>query len=215
MNDDSGHLHRETWQRIPWLVNGTVPAAERAEVERHLACCADCRDELAFQQRIHDGLSADVGSEASARDAFAKLAERLRDDTDFVPPVRRDRRQVWVAALAAAVVVQAIGLVILTAVVVQQSRTLRDASYRTLGAARIESDAALIRLVPKPGLAVGALQTLLDTHGLRIVDGHAGRAIYGLAATRPLDVAATLASLRAHDGVLLAEPVLAEGVDAR
>ena len=220
MNDDHHHTdpaeaHRETWQRIPWLVNGTAAEEERRQAETHLAGCADCRDEYALQERIRDGFeAAGCGSGDAARAAFARLAARLDEapapDREAPVPLRRGRGTGWLQALAAAVVVQAIGLVVLVGWIVQHP----PAPYRTLGNGESPAPAAVIRLVPAPALGVEELQALLVENGLRIVDGHAERAIFALAPTRPIDVGETLARLRARGDVLLAEPILG-AVDAR
>lgn len=215
--DDPGQRHREAWQLIPWLVNGTANDAERQRAEAHIAVCADCRDEVALQERIRDGFTAaGVGSAEAAQAAFARLAARVDEtasmDTPFDAPLSPPvRMTAWTYALAAAVIVQAIGLVVLAA---QLAGRPPPADYRTYSDGQTTVTGASIRFVPAPELGVGALQSLLAEHGLRIVGGHADQPIFALAPTRPIDVAQTLAALRARPDVLLAEPILSDD-DAR
>jgi hypothetical protein len=63
-DDEQQHLHREVWQLIPWLVNGTASADEHSLGERHLQGCGDCRDEFALQSRIRAGLDIDGNVES-------------------------------------------------------------------------------------------------------------------------------------------------------
>ena len=69
--------HRRTWDLIPWLINGTASAADRSLAEAHLAACADCRDEYAFQSRVHAGLDVDTRVAGDVRPAFDRLLARI------------------------------------------------------------------------------------------------------------------------------------------
>jgi anti-sigma factor RsiW len=46
------HRHERVWDLLPWYVNGTLAAAERAAVEDHLAACPQCRQETESCRRI-------------------------------------------------------------------------------------------------------------------------------------------------------------------
>ncbi len=228
MNDALSQVHREIWQLIPWLVNDSASADERARGERHLRECADCRDEFAMQLRIRSALDDGPATADDAHSAFARLLTRI-DAESALPAAAEAQRPAarsatlgerWLPGLLAAVVVQAIGLVALAAFAMQQSQPLAPQSgpsaapYATLSRASPVPSAAVIRLVPATDLTLGALQAMLVEHGLRIVDASADGAILGLAPTRSLDVAATVVRLRARADVLLAEPIRAPN-DAR
>ncbi|MBN8483129.1 MAG: zf-HC2 domain-containing protein [Xanthomonadales bacterium] len=215
MNDEQQRLHREVWQAIPWLVNGTLDDDERQRASSHLAACADCRDELELQTAICRGLSADMpaAADANAAAAFARLLERIDADADAGvgrAPMRRSIAERWLPGLVAAVVVQAIGLTALGAFILIRAPAAPAPEYTTLSAPAAPVDGATIRFVPAPELSVGALQALLAEHGLRIVEGNAERPIYALAPTRPIDLEVTLARLRARADVRLAEPIAAD-----
>ncbi|HNR91495.1 MAG TPA: zf-HC2 domain-containing protein, partial [Dokdonella sp.] len=108
--DDPGQRHREVWQLIPWLVNGTASAAERQRAAEHIAGCADCRDEVALQEQIRDGFAAaGIGSTQAAQTAFAGLAARLDEAASTeaplnVPQPTPVRATAWTYALAVAVI---------------------------------------------------------------------------------------------------------------
>lgn len=204
--------HRRIWELIPWVVNGSADAAERAAVEEHLRDCADCRDEYAFQSRLHAGIAAET-TNAGEDDAQAGLRRLLaRIDAGARPEMPRSeprRFRPGGRALVAAVVVQAIGLALFAALLLQRERT--DARYETLTRAPERTAAAAIRLVPAPALTLAELQAMLAAEKLHVVESNAGGSIYGLAfdtAVPPEAVAAALERLRANRGVLLAEPVV-------
>jgi hypothetical protein len=207
-DDEQQHLHREVWQLIPWLVNGTASADEHSLGERHLQGCGDCRDEFALQSRIRAGLDSDAAAVGDSQAAFARLLERIDAEPYAIAgPERSTRRTAerWLPGLVAAVVVQAVGLVAIAAFALQRAPAAPP--YTTLSEAAAPRAAATIRLVPAPTQTVGELHAMLAQNALRIVDGEAERPIYALAPTRVIDTAATLERLRARADVLLAEPI--------
>lgn len=205
----NGDLHARTWALIPWLVNGRADAGQRADAEAHLAHCADCRAELDAQRRLQRAIAQDdapVAGEAEA--GLQRLLSRLDQLSEQplpslpAPPPRR-----WLpAALAAAVVIQAIGLALLG----WRAMDGDDARYAVLSTppAAAAGAAATLRVVPDPTMPLQQWQVLLQQHRLRIADGPNGAGAYALA---PLDGAAPAAELlqqlRAAPGIRFAEAI--------
>lgn len=210
--------HRQTWDLIPWLVNNTASPVERALAEEHLAICADCRDEYAFQARLNAGLAVDVATDAPLQPALDRLLARVDADgpidTRGSPPQHLRMTRI----LAAAAIVQAIGLAALGGWAFERNRPADEAAYRTLSAPAVAVPEATIRFVPSPELSVGQLQHLLADNGLRVANANEGGTIFALAPTAPTPTAAStneaIERLRATAGVLLAEPI-ARVPDAR
>jgi hypothetical protein len=212
--------HRQTWDLIPWLVNGTASTVDQAQAEAHLSTCSDCRDEYAFQSRLHAGLLVQPSGESPANTDAQPALQRLLARIDVDEPVQNATqsssfaqaaipRRRLVRALAAAVVVQAIGLAGLAAWALDHNAT-RGAEYRTLSAPEALATGALVRFVPSPELSVGQMQRLLSENGLHVVGTNDGGTIYSLAPIATLqgsDASAVVARLRATPGVLLAEPI--------
>lgn len=235
-------MHRKTWDLIPWLVNDTLENAQRIDIESHLRECASCREELAFQRNVYAGLQeSEPADDRAAPEALARLFERI-DAEDAAYPAGRDfdplaadsgetvsarargkRRPRLGQLLAAAVIIEALGLVGLGVLLAGQRNAVdTTARYATLSQEVSSAAPASIRLVPSPTLSVGELQSLLDTTGLHIVASNAGGRILALeltpsstmstaseapaAAQQRVDAA--LLRLRANSGVLLAEPIL-------
>jgi hypothetical protein len=212
--------HRQTWDLIPWLVNDTASPVERALADAHLAICADCRDEYAFQARLGAGLAVDIAPEGPVQPALDRMLARIDADGPAEAPSSRPRTQHGriTRILAAAVIVQAIGLAALGGWMIDRNRSASEAPYRTLSATVVDMPEATIRFVPSPELSVGQLQRLLADNGLRVANANEGGTIFALAPTTPAHpVASTgeaVARLRGTAGVLLAEPI-ARSADAR
>lgn len=232
----SDSIHRQTWDLIPWIVNQSASADERECARRHLETCADCRDELALQSRIHAGLNAGFVEDGDrARAPLRKLSKLIDDDhahfsgsttQTTIGAARSGRghhnRRRWLAGLAAAVVVQAIGLIALGAML-RDSRSMseRSGGYGTLSASETTAASATIRLVPSPNQTVGELQQLLDEEGLHVVGSNRGARILALAPVaafsegveangRGVDdrTREAIERLRNSPDILLAEPIL-------
>lgn len=211
-------LHRQLWDLIPWVVNGSADAAERQALEEHLPHCADCREEYAFQSRLHAGIAADAAdarpldAQAGLRQLFAR-ADAAADADAFqaaVSDAMQPRRfRLGSRALIAAVVVQAVGLALFAALLLHRERS--EARYETLTRAPAQLSHATIRLVPAPMLTLAELQALLAAEKLRIVESNAGGSIYGLAPdanASATETAEVVERLRRRPGILLAEAIL-------
>lgn len=225
---DEPNAHCRTWDLIPWVINGTATPEQRERVERHLRDCADCRQEFALQQRFHAGLRADADVAHDPRPALQRLLTRLDADSPVTAaafpsldeparlPLRpRTAAARWTPWLAAAVVVQAIGLALLGGVLLGRpdpAAVADQAGYRTLSSDRARTT-AVIRLVAAPDTTLAQLRGLLGQTQLRIVESTADNTAFGLApqaAARAGDaqfVRSAIARLRAESGVVLVEPI--------
>jgi hypothetical protein len=175
--------HAEAWALLPWLANGRIAAEDREWVDAHVQTCAECRAELAGQRMVASQVNRDeaVTPAPAASDeqrSFNKLWARIEASesasslgtgtTGAAVPVARSSRTVrW---LAAAVVVQAIGLGVL-------GMSLRD---NNVGAAddftlvaKVEPrlNAPAVRLAFTPEASIATVNTLLEHQGLSIVAG--------------------------------------------
>lgn len=224
---DARPEHLRAWEALPWVVNGRATPEQARWVAEHVAHCDDCRAELSWQQRLHDALAAPATAAADDRAAEAglqRLLGRLDDagqdqpepsgwpvaapasPASPSPPTARAQRVTW--ALAAAVVIQAVGLGVMS---LQLTGADGDGNgYHTLSetAAPAAANAAW-RVVPQAEMTLAQWQGLLQSMQLQIVSGPNAAGAYALApaigASAPRD--ATLARLRAAPGVRMAEPI--------
>ncbi len=175
--------HAEAWALLPWLANGRIAAEDREWVDAHVQGCAECRAELASQRlvasHVHREESASPQPVASDEQrSFNKLWARIEASesastpatgtTGIAVPVPRSSRTVrW---LAAAVVVQAIGLGVL-------GMTLRGNAgdggdrFKTVATEDTRLNAPAVRIVFTPETSIGTINTLLTHQGLTIVEG--------------------------------------------
>jgi hypothetical protein len=226
---------------LPWFVNATLSAADRDRVEAHLADCALCRAELAAEHRIRTLLRQPEAVQAVPQLGLRKLLARIDEErpladgqrtvTDDVPvhaahvapaaPTRTRRlRRPWHTALtpwlAAAVIVEALGLGVLGVQSAQQRNGLESASYRTMTATAASAvDGPGFRVVFTPGMTLIELRDVLRAQRLTVVAGPSEAGVFTLrlagGATDADASADALATLRADPRVRFAEPVARVG----
>jgi anti-sigma factor RsiW len=175
--------HAEAWALLPWLANGRIAPEEREWVDAHVAECAECRAELAAQRMIAQSMTstpagADVTPGNDEQMAFNKLWARIEAaeaatlstklvatgmDTPAAPRTSRTIR--W---LAAAVVVQAIGLGVLA---VSALRAPAGSELITVSMPQNPLTAPAVRLVFAPEASMETINTLLAHQGLQLVEG--------------------------------------------
>ena len=209
LHDATPDAHARAWALIPWLVNGRADAAERAAAERHLHGCAECRTELAAQQRLRQGVQDHLPAPAAGLDAergLQRLLGRLdqlpleQDGADAAPsmaaarPRLADAGAAGLPGQAAAAAPRRTGRLhtALAAAVVAQAVGLAllslqlmrsdDAPYRTLSQPPASAPAlAAYRVLPDPALPMQQWQALLEATQLRVVDGPNAAGAYALA----------------------------------
>jgi anti-sigma factor RsiW len=205
--------HEEVWHRIPWYVNGRADEAERQRIEAHVRQCDECKAEVSIQRQVMNAIATDTRIDCMPGMSFQRLWDRIRTDemathrAPSPPPKRVPTRSVtrW---LAAAVVVEAIGITALTATFFySRDNTQPAAEYRTVTSSAATPSSAAIRAVFSPTLSVNDLQRLLEKSGLQIVSGPTEAGVYTLAMTQIDDRTRALAELRADPAVRFAEPI--------
>jgi hypothetical protein len=170
----------------------------------------DDSTDLAWQRALRQALAEPQPPLTDADAGLKRLMQRVdqRESAPAMAPVRRRGNGSLVVWLAAAVVVEAVGLSVLGA-----GLLWRDAApaYQTLSAPSGEPAGVALRIVPAPTLRADELQALLRGLDLQIVSGPNAAGAYGLALqardASAQQVAAKVAALRAAPGMRLVEPV--------
>jgi hypothetical protein len=196
------HSHDEAEDLLPWYVTGQLEPSERALVEHHLASCAHCQRQLAFERRLVDEFQAltpeiDTG--------WARLRQRLEPRERWRDRAGREAAAVWqllsrppVAVLAAAqlaFVIFAAGLLL----------TLSRPSYHALGSSSAPAAANVIVMF-RPDTTEAEWRGVLRASGASLVGGPTSTDAYLLAVpatSRPV----ALNTLRADDHVVMAEAI--------
>jgi hypothetical protein len=228
-------LHRHVWDLIPWVVAGTASEEDRRRVHAHAEGCAECRAEIDFHTAVREGLRWPAAADDGSADAaWARMQLRLdseaewpRAAADAAPPAAVPMPPPHPAAsnatrwLAAAVVVQSVGLAALAGALVlrpaaaPQFETLSDATSDAAptapGAWATEGG---VQLVLAPSATVGALGRAVSALGWQLADvspdGQRLVAVPSQPGAQPREAA--LAALRMAPGVVLAEPMPSVGL---
>jgi hypothetical protein len=218
--------HVRTQELLPWLVNGTLDAAETAPLEAHLAACSRCRDDAETVRRLRTTV-LEAGPSGRVEEGWAALQVRLDAETaaaasglrpgGITPPAASGSaapralaalvglftaarpsgpRRGWRAALPLAVALQAVVIVVLAGALVLL--VPRSEPYHALGngAAPLEAQ-AVVRFAPQATDAqVAEALRAVDAH---VVGGPTGTGAWLL--RLPDASPAVLAQLRAQPGV--------------
>lgn len=177
--------HAEAWALLPWLANGRIAAEDREWVEAHVQDCAECRAELASQRLVashvmREETASPQPAASEEQRSFNKLWARIEASesaatpangtTGVAVPVPRSSRTVrW---LAAAVVVQAIGLGMLGLAL--NNRGNDTGSFKTVSTPEARLNAPAVSLAFAPHTSMETVNTLLTHQGLNIVGGPGG-----------------------------------------
>jgi hypothetical protein len=209
--------HEDISALLPWYVNGSIGEHERQRVDAHLILCAGCRGDLAQEQLIYQGMTADTAVEYMPAASLKRLQARLDGVVIAAPPdpradlpaaqQRRGRRPMrWQGLMAASVAVMAVALSLLAADRWMQSRAHASApDYYTVTTPAPHAPGEVIRAVFSPTITLVELQAILDGAQLRIVSGPTEAGVYSLAANSGRPVSFSLASLRRDEKVRFAE----------
>jgi hypothetical protein len=206
--------HLRAWEALPWVANGRATPEQSAMVAEHVADCPDCRAELDWQRRLHAAMSMGAvpgEDEAVAEAGLQRLLARLDGPAERQPVgARPGSRLTW--ALAAAVVVQAVGLGVLGLQLGQLGGADPHAAgdYRTLTDSGPALPAATLRVLPDASMTLSAWHATLDAQGLQVIGGPNAAGAYALApapTAAARSAAEVLARLRATPGIRLAEPL--------
>jgi len=212
-NEAAAIEHEAVAQLIPWYVNETLNDRERARVERHISGCPACRNDLALEKRIYQGVSAASAVEYMPTASLNRLREKLdgkpvADAQEAVAALmpRHRRLRHWRGVTAASIAVMAAAIGLLAADRWLQDRGRRAApQFYTVTIDGARSPDEVVRAVFSPNITLVELQSLLDEAQLRIISGPSEAGVYSLAAKSNLPVSKSLALLRQHAAVRFAE----------
>jgi hypothetical protein len=214
---ENGLTHEQAWDLLPWLVNETLEAGERVEVEAHVAACRECREE---RERCRTMATLVRKAEVAPSPHPAQLA-RLVQRIDETERTKKTRSIAGFlggtpSAVRWALVAQAAAVVLLLAVVFWPGPR---SGYHVLGdpPARPEASAAQhqLRVVFAPGTTEADMRRLLLEVGGEIVGAPSplGAWVVAVPATgagaEPLEL--VLEHLRDDAHVRFAEPVAGGG----
>lgn len=201
-----GNQHDETQRLLPWYVSRQLDAVEFAAVDAHLAECAECRADLAWEQRMTAEMDT-LPLPAAAED-WEDLPRRL-------PAATKPRRSIWSAAAEiwqAAIRPVGIGwaLAAQAAIVVAAFLVVpflsRPVMYQALSAPQQPAANGNVIVIFRPDTKEQDLRRVLTLAGARLVDGPTPADAYVLHVSAERRQAA-IAGLRAQREIVLAQPI--------
>jgi len=201
--------HSEVADLLPWYANGTLDPDERTRVERHLADCIACKQDLLVLREMRAIYSAEADDHA-ASDGLARVRARIerlpheRDPAAGGGLLARIKPRWWQTLLMA----QAAVIVLLVAAFLLRSEPLY---YHTLAAAQSPAArGAELIVVFDADRSEGQIREVLRTLHARIVDGPTPEGAYTLEVPAA-EQAQALAQLRERAWVRFAEPAATAG----
>lgn len=186
-------VHNRVAKLLPWVVSDTLPATERRLVDDHLAVCAECRAELAWERKLQ-AVQPAAGAAPDMEGALARLMPQLEAGPQR--PAAGARWMRW--ALAAQVLV-------IAALGAQLARQHDD--YRLLGGA---ARSANLVVVFRPETSERQLRAILNDSAAHVVDGPTVTNAW-LLNVPPAGLGSAVARLRSEPAVELAEPLVPDG----
>jgi hypothetical protein len=198
------------WEAMPWILQATASREQEAWLNSHLATCDNCSAEFEQQQKLARAVQLPPDLELDAEQGLQRLFARLDvDDPQQATPPERPASHGWLLrSLAAAVVLQAIGLGALGLKLWATPEHAAPAEYRTLSNDAPAAPAGAIHVVPDKSMNMSAWNALLQAQHLRVVDGPNGVGAFTVVSD-DASVTAKQASdrLRTSAGIRFAEPV--------
>lgn len=198
-----GDEHQAAQVLLPWFVNGTLDAAEAAQIGEHVAQCSACQADVAAQAQWRTVAGTDGVPAGDVERGWAALRTRL--DAPVVPsPGRRTAPAWWRQPLPLAVAVQAAVILVMASALVALLPSVEP--YRALGSATVVDANAIV--VFRADSTQAETSAALRAAGARIIGGPTAADAYLLRLPEP--AAPALARLRAQPGVASAEPLQGE-----
>ena len=169
--------HDAAWELLPWYVNGTLQASERARVDQHLRSCLLCHRELDEQQQLDELVHESETVRISPRSSFDSLMRRIDSSTRADSGRSFGYRARFVSWLPVAAALLAVGVVL---VVLYSANPDRSGDFRTLSSETpiLPSDATALQMVFAQHATEEEIRNLLAGIGGRIVDGPSGAGVY-------------------------------------
>ncbi|HMM77139.1 MAG TPA: zf-HC2 domain-containing protein [Gammaproteobacteria bacterium] len=199
--------HAAVFELLPWYVNGTLAAAERARVLAHLEGCLSCRRELELLEALQRALRAPA-SERRCEDALRRLHARMATREKTSPP--------WAAAAVLALVV---GLVSTLSGNTEASVAwLKNTGLSMMSQSHVadsSTESVRAHLVFYDNITERQLRALLLSVGADLIEGPTPQGVYTVAFTHtadPEEIRRVLSELRHSRRVIYAEPLMPKSV---
>jgi hypothetical protein len=207
MSADENRMHRsnsnheQSWELIPWVVNGRASDAEERSVLSHADGCNECREELDRHRELHKHMRGTDDVIAAPNASWQKLLGQI--DAQAAPEAVKTYRikRPW---LVAALWIQLVAIATLAGALFR-SAAPPEPAYTTLSTPETGDRRAAVRVVFAPDASLDHINQLLRSVECDIISGPSEAGVYTLAAAADQDVQQIITKLRDHSEVLFAE----------
>jgi anti-sigma factor RsiW len=201
--------HDAVQELLPWYVTGTLTPAESERVEGHLADCEACREDLAFERKLADGVAS---LPLNADDGWQAMKLRMAEEPPPARPngaVRLLRRRVPLAWAMVGSLAASVALAVVLTGVRPTATPAPQPTYHTLGSTAADAQGQVVVLF-RPDTTEQQMRVVLEAQDARLVDGPtaAGAYVLHFDSGKPEDA---IKALRQSSEVVLAEPLTNDG----
>lgn len=153
---------QELRAELPWLVNGSLAAAQREQLSAALNATPGLQDEQRFLQRLRAAVREDDGA-GPGELGWRRLRRQIEAESQTAGQQRQRRR--WQGLAIAASVLMAAQLAWFW------GATPRDGDYTPMAAPPVAPGAVVLQLRFRPEARLAQIEPLLQRLGLRVIDG--------------------------------------------
>lgn len=194
--------HKEAEELLPWYATGQLDVEDQRLVEQHLASCAHCRRQLAFDRRMTDEFAA---LNPQVDSGWARLRRRLEPRASWWDRLGGEAAVTYWALARPSVAALAFAQILFVVVAGSVLLTLSRPDYHALASAPAPQSANALVMF-RPNTTESEMRGLLQSNGASLVGGPTPADAYLLrlpAASRQV----ALQHLRADSHVLMAQPI--------
>jgi hypothetical protein len=205
-----GGKHREVQELLPWYLTGQLDPAEQDRVLAHLAVCAECQEDVRFQERLGPEIAE---LPLNVENSWSQMRRML--DAEQAPAPKSKAWPAWHGGFAGPVGlawrtspiwgIGALAGALLVAVVAYSPPLGMTGQYRALSA-RAKPTPGNIMVIFRPETPERSLREALRASHARLVDGPTEADAYVLSVPT-LERATALATLRKRTDVVVAQPI--------
>jgi len=192
--------HDAAWELLPWYINGTLQASERALVDVHVRTCLLCHREVDEQRQLHELVRESDTVRISPRSSFETLMRRI--DSGVSADTGRSigyraRVAAWLP-IAATLLAASVLLIVLFS-----ASPDRDGEFQTLTSdtPSRQYDLPALQMVFTEQVTQEDIRSIVAAVGGRIVDGPSGAGVYTIGLVDGPVPAGTLEQLRADERI--------------
>ena len=178
---DPSSCDHEAARLLSWFVVGALSEGEAVRVQEHIQACPICQADSQREQQIQSLIRDEPTVEHAPQPGLQKLMSRIDElERELPPPPKPSRQHESARAprmrlvhwLAAAVIVQAVGLGVLGVMLWQRGAQLHAPRFQTMtSTAPAVTEARQLRVVFAPRMPMVEMQALVSSISATIVSG--------------------------------------------